>query len=160
MAEETKEEVQSKKGGKKKLLIFILLGFFIVGLAGAGAFLFLGKKGEEDKTAHSKKSKEKKQAFYVDFDPIIVNLLDPSGKRFLQVKITLEVPDQKLEEEIKKKEAIVKDTIISTLSGKTVEEVIVPEAKENLKKELLAKINERLGEEVISNIYITQYIVE
>lgn len=160
MAEETKEEVQPKKGGKKKLLIFLILGILIIGIAGAGVFFFLGKKGEESKTSHGKKAKEHQQAFYVDFEPIIVNLLDPTGKRYLQVRLTLEIQDQKLEEEIKKKDAVIKDTIITVLSGKTVEEVIVPEAKENIKKELLAKINQVLGEEIITNIYITQYIVE
>lgn len=160
MAEETKEEVQPQKKGKKKLLIFIILGFLIIGIASAGVFFILGKKGEEDKAAHGKKAKEHTQVFYVDFEPIIVNLLDPTGKRYLQVRLTLEIPNQKLEEEIRKKEAVIKDTIITVLSGKTVEEVIVPEAKDKIKQELLTKINEVLGEEVVTNIYITQYIVE
>lgn len=160
MAEETRDEVQPKKEGKKKLLIFVFLGILIISIAGAGVFLILGKKGEEEKGGASKKAKEKAQAVYIDFEPIIVNLLDPTGKRYLQVRLSLEVPDKKAEEELKKKEAVIKDTIISTLSGKTVEEVIVPEAKEKIKQELLGKINQALGEEIITNIYITQYIVE
>ncbi len=160
MAEETKEEVQAPKKSKKKLLIFLILGLLIIGIAGGGVFFVLGKKGEEEKASHAKKSKKATQAFYIDLEPIIVNLLDPTGKRFLQIRISLEIPDQKLQEEIKKKEAVIKDTIITTLSGKTVEEVIVPEVKEKIKQELITKINEKLGEEIITNIYITQYIVE
>jgi len=160
MAEEVKEEGQAKKGGKKKLFIFLIIGVLIIGLGGAGVFLMLGKKGEQGTEAKTKKSKEKKEVFYMDLEPIIVNLLDPTGKRYLQVRLSLEIPDKKLEEEVKKKEAVIKDTILTTLSGKTVEEVIVPEAKEKIKAELLTKINEALGEEVITNLYITQYIVE
>ncbi|MFN3505296.1 MAG: flagellar basal body-associated protein FliL, partial [Caldimicrobium sp.] len=138
-------------------------GVLIIGIAGGGLFFVLSKKGEETeevKSAKGKKGKKKGEEVYLDLDPVIVNLLDPTGKRYLQIMMTLEIVDKKAEEEAKKKEAIMKDIILSTLSGKTVEEVIVPDAKEKIKKELLQKINEGLGEELISNIYITQYIVE
>lgn len=162
MAEEVKEEAKEKKGGKKKLFLFILLGLLIIGIAGGAVFFLMGKKGEEggEKGKATKQVKKKGEVVYYDLEPIVVNLLDPTGKRFIQVRLSLEIPDKKAEEEIKKREAVIKDTIISTLSGKTVEEVIVPEAKDKLKVELLSKINNALGEELVTNIYITQYIVE
>lgn len=49
---------------------------------------------------------------------------------------------------------------MSILSGKTVEEVVVPDAKEKIKAEILKKVNEALGEELVLNVYITQFIVE
>jgi len=162
MAEEVKEEAKEKKGGKKKLFLFIIIGFLIISIAGGAVFFLMGKKGEEgsEKGKATHKAKKKGEVVYYDLDPIIVNLLDPTGKRFIQVRLSLEIPDKKAEEELKKREAVIKDTIISTLSGKTVEEVIVPEAKDKLKSELLSKINSALGEELVTNIYITQYIVE
>jgi len=162
MAEEVKEEAKEKKGGKKKLFLFILLGLLVIGIAGGAVFFLIGKKGEEgaEKGKATHQAKKKGETVYYDLEPIVVNLLDPTGKRFIQVRLSLEIPDKKAEEEIKKREAVIKDTIISTLSGKTVEEVIVPEAKDKLKAELLSKINSALGEELVTNIYITQYIVE
>ncbi|BAU22745.1 flagellar basal body protein FliL [Caldimicrobium thiodismutans] len=161
MAEEVKEEVKEKKGGKKKLLIFILLGFLIIGIAGAGVFVFLGKKGEEAaESKKGKKSAKPKVTFFIEYDPIIVNLMDPSGKRYLQVRMSFEVADKKVEEELKKKEPLIKDLVLSILSGKTVEEVVVPDAKEKIKAEILKKVNEALGEELVLNVYITQFIVE
>ncbi|MFN3567845.1 MAG: flagellar basal body-associated protein FliL [Caldimicrobium sp.] len=158
-----KEELKGKGGGKKKLFIFILLGILIIGIAGGGLFLVFSKKGgetEEVKSTKGKKGKKKGEVAYFDLDPIIVNLLDPTGKRYLQVRMTLEIEDKKAEEEVRKIEPIIKDIILSTLSGKTLEEVIVPEAKDKIKRELLQKLNEGLDKELISNIYITQYIVE
>ncbi len=163
MAEETaKEEIQKKGGGKKKLFLFLVLGVLIITIAGVGVFLLLGKKGYEAKEMKTGKKGKKKieNTVFVDFDPVIVNLLDPTGKRYLQIKMSIEVAYKKDEAEIKKKEPIVKDVILQTLSGKTVEEVIVPDAKEKIKLELLKKINETLGDELVLNIYITQYIVE
>lgn len=39
----------------------------------------------------------------MEYDPIIVNLMDPSGKRYLQVRMSLEVADKKVEEELKRR---------------------------------------------------------
>lgn len=161
MAEEEVKKEQAKGGGKKKLFLFLILGVVIIAVAAGGMFILLGKKGEEGKdTKTNKKAHNPKNALFIDFDPIIVNLLDPTGKRYLQVKLSLEVADKKIEEEVKKREPVIKDVILQVLSGKTVEEVVVPEAKEKIKQELLKRINETLGEELITNIYITQYIVE
>jgi len=158
LAEEVKEEGQAPPKKGKKLILFILIAFLVIGI-GAGAFLFLSfKKGEDEKG--KKKAKKAEQVVMVDMDPIIVNLFDPSGKRYLQVRLSLEVGDKKAEEQVKKQEAKLKDAFIAILSGKTVEEVILPEAKEKIKKEILAKCKEIFGEDVVTNIYITQYIVE
>ncbi|MFN3921127.1 MAG: flagellar basal body-associated protein FliL [Caldimicrobium sp.] len=161
MAEEVVKEEAKGKGGKKKLFLILILGIVMISLAGGGVFFLLSKKGgEAEEAKKGKKAKGSKHTVFIDMDPIIVNLLDPTGKRYLQIRMSLEVADKKVEEEIKKKDPIIKDIILNTLSGKTVEEVIVPEAKDKIKQELLKKINETLGEELILNLYITQYIVE
>ena len=91
---------------------------------------------------------------------VVVNLFDPTGKRYLQIRLALELENKKLEEEIEHNEPKIKDIIITTLSSKTPEEVLQPGAKELIKNELLHKINSVLGEEIVLNVYITQYIVE
>lgn len=159
MAEEVKEEGKAGKGGKKKLLIFLLLGILIIAMAGVGAFFILGKKEGEEGTK-GKKATKAQQTVFMEFDPIIVNLLDPSGRRYLQVRLSLEVADKRAEEEIKKKEPKLKDSILTILSGKTVDEVIIPDAKDKVKSEILKKLKEEIGEDLIVNVYITQFIVE
>ncbi|MCX7613589.1 MAG: flagellar basal body-associated FliL family protein [Caldimicrobium sp.] len=159
MAEEVKAEGKAGKGGKNKLLIFLLLGILIIAIAGVGAFFILGKKEGEEGTK-GKKANKAQQTVFMEIDPIIVNLLDPSGRRYLQVKLSLEVADKKAEGEIKKKEPKLRDSILTILSGKTVEEVIIPDAKDKMKSEILKKLKEEIGEDLIVNVYITQFIVE
>ncbi len=162
MAEEVKETEQgaaSKKGGKKKLLIFLVLGLLIIGIAGGVVFFLGSKKGGEEEKKHIKKEAYEPAVLY-NLDPIVVNLFDPTGKRYMQIRLALALPDKKVEEEIKDKEPIIKDAIITYLSAKTPEEVIQPEAKEVIKKDLLKRINEALGEDLVLKVYITQYIVE
>ena len=161
MAEETKEETQeqiskTKKGGKKKFLLFLIIGVAIIALAGGVvAFLTSKKEGKE-------KGKElyHKDTIIYSMEPIVVNLFDPTGKRYLQVSLALELRSKKLKEEIKHNEPKIKDAIIMVLSSKTPEEVLQPGAKELIKNELLYKINSILGKKVVLNVYITQYIVE
>jgi flagellar FliL protein len=159
MAEETKTEEQEKgvkKVSKKKLLLFLVIGLVIVVLAGSVIAVFSTFKGGKGK----EKERSPKETVIYSMEPIVVNLFDPTGKRYLQIRLALELKDKKMEEEIKINEPKIKDVIISTLSTKTPEDVLQPEAKDLIKNELLQKINSALGEEAISNIYITQYIVE
>ena len=161
MAEEVKETGQgaaSKNGGKKKLLIFLIIGLLIIGIAGGLVIFLTSKKGREGKKYVKKEVPE--PAVLYNLDPIVVNLFDPTGKRYIQIRLALALADKKAEEEIKNKEPIIKDAIITYLSAKTPEEVIQPEAKEVIKKDLLKKINEALGEDWVLEVYITQYIVE
>lgn len=161
MAEETKSGAPEGKGGKKKILIFLILGLLIIVVAGGVVFFLLGKKGGDEAGAEKpKKAKKAVDTVFIDFDPIIVNLLDPTGRRYLQVRLSIEVTDKKAEAEVKKKEPKIKDTILSILSGKTVDEVIVPDAKERIKGEILKKLKQEIGEDLIVNVYITQFIVE
>ena len=159
MAEETKTEEQEKevkKVSKKKLLLFLVIGLVIVVLAGSVIAVFSTFKGDKGK----EKERSPKETVIYSMEPIVVNLFDPTGKRYIQIRLALELKDKKMEEEIKSNEPKIKDVIISTLSTKTPEDVLQPEAKDLIKTELLQKINSALGEEAISNIYITQYIVE
>ncbi|PMP65338.1 MAG: hypothetical protein C0190_06920 [Thermodesulfobacterium geofontis] len=160
MAEEKKEEAQEKevkKPSKKKLLFLLIIGIGIIILAGSVIAVLSTFKGGGGEKA---KEKSPKEVVIYSMEPIVVNLFDPTGKRYLQIRLALELKDKKMEEEIKINEPKIKDIIIGVLSTKTPEEVLQPEAKNLIKTELLQKINSALGEEAVSNIYITQYIVE
>ncbi|WP_028840759.1 flagellar basal body-associated FliL family protein [Thermodesulfobacterium hveragerdense] len=165
MAEEVKEgaekQASEKKGGKKKFLLLLLLGVLVIVLASGVVLFLMGKKGEEKEEGKKGAKKEKVEVKVIyPMEPVVVNLLEPTGKRYLQVRLALGVADKKAEEKIKVKEPMIRDVIITYLSSKTPEEVIQPEAKETIKKDLLMKINEALGDEILQAVYITQYIVE
>lgn len=162
MPEETQGEVQEeikevKKGGKRRFLSFLILGLLIIFLAGGLVFFFASYKSSEEKEP---KREHSKNAIIYTMEPIVVNLLDPTGKRYLQIGLAFELRDKKLEEEIKNNEPKIKDIVISILSSKTPEEILQPEAKGMIKNEILQKINSALGEEAVLDVYITQYIVE
>lgn len=162
MPEEVKEEAaqkEVKKGGKKKLLLFILIGVFLIGVTGGAVFLILGKKNEGEKGKTGETAKIEAEIIYA-LQPVVVNLMDPYGKRYLQIGLALGLASKKAEERIKHREPMIRDILISFLSSKSPEEVLQPEAKEIIKRELKMRINQSFGEELVKAVYITQYIVE
>ena len=161
MAEKEKKEKEEKKGGKKKLILFILIGLVILAGAGAGAYFFLfAKSAPPPEEEQPQKEPEPKVGPFLQLDPFIVNLADPTGHRYLRAKITLELADEQALQQANERIPQINDAIIMVLSSKTVEEVLSPEGKLELRLELIRKLNDLLGPNTVKNIYFTQFVVQ
>jgi len=156
-------EEKEKKGGKGKLLIFLILGLVLVAGAGAAAyFLLFAKKApppEETKPAVPAQE-ENKPGPFLQLNPFVVNLADPTGRRYLRVKIALELKDDQALTEANDRIPQINDTIIMVLSSKTVEEVLAPEGKAELRFEIMNKLNQLLGPGKVRGVYFTQFVVQ
>lgn len=71
----------------------------LAGLGGGGWFFFLRKKPEPEPKPQVA---QVKPAVFVDLPEVLVNLSNPNGERtqYLKVKVVLELPDQKMIEQI------------------------------------------------------------
>ncbi len=156
-----KAEAQEKKGGgKKKLLFLIIIGLVLLGGIGGGAYFFLFAKSPPPEEEAPPKPKEPAVGPFLQLDPFIVNLADPTGQRYLRVKITLEFYNNEVYNQANERIPQINDAIIMVLSSKTVEEVLSPEGKMELRMELLRKLNDLLGPHSVKNIYFTQFVVQ
>ena len=63
-------------------------------------------------------------------------------------------------EEVRSKIPLLADLTILTLSDKRLKELQNAEAKENLKKELLTKINQALGSPKVTQIYFDEFLFQ
>ncbi len=176
MAEE-KEEAPKKKG-KGKLLIIIIA---VVVLLGAGVavkmFLLGGKKKEAQKAQTTEQTQTENQEATplseqnlepVTIGPIIVNLADAGGDRYLKIKLVLleaksGAKKAKKEEEstgMSLEDAIIRDVIINTISAKTSDDLLSVSGKEELKHELITAINRALNRNLVKKIYFTEFIIQ
>ncbi len=107
----------------------------------------------------------------------IVNLADAGGRRYLRVSLAIEF---QAKEPVPRDEAAqkayykkfdgdiraccahrIEDAVTMLLSSKSYADIATPEGKERLKQELKDRINEALhGEEVVTNVYITDFVVQ
>ncbi len=174
MAEKAKEEKTGEaeapeKGGKKKSPMMLIIIIVIVGLVvgGGGAVTLLMMKGGSDEEADVEKKEEKKAADKPNMlgpvyplETFIVNLSGAQGRNYLKVDISLELNDQKLQQEIDNKLPKIKDTILLVLSTKTFDEIKTSQGKLQLKDELLLRLNNYLTAGSINNLYFTSFVVQ
>ncbi|PAF45093.1 flagellar basal body-associated protein FliL [Helicobacter sp. 11S02596-1] len=178
MAEE-KENTEQQTQNKSKALLFIIIGavIFMLILGGIVAMLLLSGGSEESiesqPTPVTQNVQKKPQAsasrhsdymnvgpLYPIAQPFIVNLVTQSGRRYLKTSITLELSNQKLQNEIEAKSTIIQDTIIEILSSKSIEEIATTKGKDRLKDEIVNRINNFLIDGYVKNVFFTDFVIQ
>ncbi len=91
--------------------------------------------------------------------PFVVNLSDPTGKRYLRLGMEVEV-NQDVAAALKSQEAKVRDAVIVLLAGKTFADISSAEGKILLKAEVAARLNQILGGAYVVRVYFTEFVVE
>ncbi|NPA64579.1 MAG: flagellar basal body-associated FliL family protein [Epsilonproteobacteria bacterium] len=169
MAENEKEQEESQGGGKKKLLLILIVLLLLVGAGGGAAYKFLvldkQQKEEEKKEKKAQKIVEEIKNIEdlgVQFDvgTFIVNLQDKDADRYLKITIVLDVQDEKVKAELEKRLPQVKDAITTLLFTKTSHELRTPEGIEELKEEILKRVNAILPIGGVKNVYFTDFVIQ
>jgi len=92
--------------------------------------------------------------------PLIINLKEEGGKHYIKTTIILEIGQPEWLEEVRSRVSLLTDLAILTLGDKQLKELQNAEAKENLKKELLIKINQALGSPKVAQIYFDEFLFQ
>ena len=92
--------------------------------------------------------------------PLIINLKEEGGRHYIKTTIVLEIGQPEWLEEVRSRVPLLTDLAILTLSDKQLKELRNAEAKENLKKELLIKINQALGSPKVAQIYFDEFLLQ
>ncbi len=95
-----------------------------------------------------------------ELDKFVVNLITKRGKRYLRVKISLELDTENVIGELEMKKVVLSDTIIDTLTSRTKQELSTSKGKNRLKDELISKINASLIDGMITNVFFTEFIIQ
>ena len=172
---EKAEEETKKKGFNIKILL-IGLPLFIIQLVAVyfiTANILINKlqpasnKGiAADSTLAAELPPEKKAskkdeagAFIVPIKGVIVNPKNSGGQHYLMVNLGIDVDTQEHQKLLEERSIIVKDLLLNYLSSKTMQELMAPSFKEELKKTLEASIKKLMKGIKVNNIYFSKYIV-
>ncbi len=165
---EGEEEEEQPKKSKKKLLI-ILVVVVLGGAVGAMKFLGIGpfKKAEAPATEEVQKKEEKQPPKpkvevgpMVTMEPIIVNLADPSGRRYVKVTMTFELDSDAVKKEFEERLPQIKDLLITLLRSKTSAELNDPGGIFRLKEEIVSRINTLLVTGKVKRVYFTDFVIQ
>jgi flagellar FliL protein len=95
----------------------------------------------------------------VAFDPFVVNLDEPGTSRYLKVTLQMELMPG-AEEALTKSKELVRDTILSHLSGLHVRDTLGAEAKDRIRGDLLAKLTKLMGAEKLRRLFFQEFVVQ
>jgi len=98
--------------------------------------------------------------FIFTIDDIVVNPAETDGKRLLLLSLGLAVKSEEDKTEIKNKEILVKDAIISTISSKNLTQLNSVGYKDSLKTELTQHIKRLFPKVHINQVYFSKYILQ
>ena len=113
----------------------------------------------------------------VNMSTKIINLVDPTGHRYIRLTIVAEfAPDNpeyltmteeekaayltEFQNKLNARMPIMDDTVITLLSTKTYEELYTAEGKEQLRAEIMDAISKKLPDLDLLSIYFTEFVVQ
>jgi len=152
---------------KKALIIFLVISLCFAILMGAGFFILYGKASStpSQNNKESLKAGEKTEETggirpTLPLEAFIVNLADAGGRRYLRVKMDLELSGESFKEEMEKRLPQVKNAILMILPHKKFEEIATVEGKNALRDEIMVKLNSFLRTGTVTQIYFTEFVIQ
>lgn len=178
--EENGEEETKPEPKKSNMMVIIIAGFVVLLILMGGVIAFILSGGDEEpevKEAGQEqvgyqnngegaptKSYRRKTSLTVgpmlEMEQFIVNLLSENGRRYLKVRVNLELEDEELLEEINTKIPVLRDIIIRIASSKTLEEISTEKGKDKFKDQIVTEVNQNLKDGKINNVFFTDFVIQ
>ncbi len=138
----------------------MLAGLVLLGGGGAGAYWMTNRAPAEGAAA---KAPEPKEEGIVAFEPFVVNLADEGGARFLRVTLRLVVEGADEAKELEENavdHARVRSSILELLATQTADQLVTPEGKVALKKEITERATHALHNIKVADVLFTEFVVQ
>lgn len=150
-----------KKGRKlslKKILILAVLGLVLTA-GGLVAYIVMVDEPSSGQEAHAGQNAAKHRV-NMPLDPFLVNLADKETRRYLKLKVELEVEDEAAVKELQNSLPRIRDTLILLLSSKTYLDLSSLEGKQQLKEDIKKKVTALPGGKKVSDVYFTDFVAQ
>ena len=155
---------------KSKLPLIAGAAVLLLAGAGGGGYWWWSHRAPADpKAAEAAAAAEKAEphtpedAGIVGFEPFVANLADEGGTRFLRAALKLVVAGADTAKEIEEnavEHAQLQSAILEILTVHTAEQLVTPEGKAALKKEILDKTGHVLHSARVTDVLFTEFVVQ
>jgi len=165
-----KQDPPEKKGGGLKRLVLVIGGVVLL-VGGAFAFVQIAVPPPEQKKASSVEDLDPSADWAEEqyrLEVQYVNLAGTQGKRYLKVGITFRFLSPAPSKDLTRftnEDTLIKDRLITLLSGKTLEDIDGAETKRLLKQEISETLDAALFSEPghpgrIEQVYYYEFLVQ
>lgn len=148
------------KQGKLKKILILTLVTVLVGVGGGLAYLIFSDDPAPAGTPSQAAPAPPGERAIMSLEPFLVNLADRETRRYLKLKVDLEVGQEKSVKELEKSLSPIRDALILLLSSKAFTEISTVEGKGQLKQEILQKLVAIPGGQKVTNIYFTEFVAQ
>jgi flagellar FliL protein len=140
----------------KKVLVMGFLGLLLVGGGLVAYVLMTDDPGQEAQASQSSVH----DRVSMPLKPFLVNLADKESRRYLKLKVELEVDGEGNAKELEKFTPNIRDALILLLSSKTYLEISSLEGKQQLKEEIKKKVAALPAGKKVSNVFFTEFVAQ
>ncbi|WP_027338700.1 flagellar basal body-associated FliL family protein [Halonatronum saccharophilum] len=148
----------SGEKGNLNLTIIIAVVLSVLLATGSSYFMFSRLVDTDNAGTTNVNSENRELGPTTDIGDFLVNL--DGGRRFVRVSMVLEVNNSRVTREVDERTPQIRDLIISVLRSKSHDEVITEGGSRTLRTEIMNKINERLIEGQITNVFFTEFVIQ
>jgi flagellar FliL protein len=169
-------EAEAERGSKKRSKLPILLSVLVVVAGGAAAAWYLGVlPGTASKAEHAEATAaveehgddgghggngEKGLGPILPLETFIANLADEGGSRYLKATFQIEFLGAAVPGDVTGRLPQIRDLLLTLLSSKTFDDVRTAEGKQQLREEIIARVNQVLDRDAVKAVYFTEFIVQ
>lgn len=153
--------------GLGAILVLAVIAGAVATAGSAGAMLWLAKHQRLTPAAAAEPAPKKEEAATqnVVLEPLLVNLADADGHSYLRLGVTLaEAVDKDAKKEEGKPapgaDAAVRDAVLSVLGKKQSGELLQPDGKDVLKREVKAALDAQVPKARVQAVYFTDFLVQ
>ena len=149
-------------------LIFLLVTVLLVltiGLA-VGFFMMWSKLSVLNTQASMAATTETEQGQTATLGPLfpldtfIVNLADAGRSRYLRVTMDLELAESTDAAKLNERLSQIRDSVLMILPSKQFDDIASMEGKIALRDEIIATLNSLFTQNVVTNIFFTEFVVQ
>jgi flagellar protein FliL len=162
MSDQPPKPAESPPAAAKTSKLVLILLVLNLGASGFGTFKAVTAKPAEGPAHEAAPPPTTTEVVGPVFamDPFVVNLDEPGTSRYLKVTIQLELINAEAEVTINKSKQLLRDTILSHLSGLHLVDTLGAAAKDKLRGEMVAKIEKILGPNKVRRLFFQEFVVQ
>lgn len=166
MAEAESEDLDldvKPSSNKKMIIIMAILGVLLIG-ASVGLTIWL-VSGDSEGGEEAAVEETVKKAEYLPLETMVVNFAESKRARYLQVDIQLMAYNPQMLTAVEEHMPVIRNDILVLLGGQSYEKVSSREGKEQLRQQILEKVNAILKQQAgvdgrIEAVYFTNFVMQ
>ncbi len=164
MSDEPDKPAAAPAPAAKTSKVVLALLVLNLGASGFGTFKLVTAESAHAAPAQEEKHETNEKVEItgpvIPLDPFVVNLDEPGQSRYLKVTFQLELVKADSQAVIEKNKQVIRDALLSYLSGLKLADTLGVAAKDKLRADVMTTLTGIVGEHKVRRLFIQEFVVQ